>query len=356
MRRAVVALLTLSLLAPASCGRAVRIRQRVLGFVTATEKLPRRFVYVAEVAGRQVEVRGRIEDGFRYQETLRLGGSAVLEQIVADDAVALRIMDPGKVPLLSSGVLVPGSSPIVTEALRSGQWVVDPSGAPSIARKAADENALGGNPLRDAVEVLRYIRVAVNEAFDVKEYSEEDLDPAYRPSEDTFPKPDHNAGVRRYDVVRPPLPRPAGLGGLQQQPPRTAHFRRMAIYVKGSRILRILEHVDVEGHKDFVEARKKGKKRLLELLKSVLAGQGPERVLPRKMSVVFSELGAKVSIRQPQDALLASLAGFFGESSGYANLFGGGGSTFAPTGGGPPGLPTGGGVTGTAEPSPAAGG
>lgn len=304
-----IALLALAQVLAAACAEEIKPRERVLAYIAETERLTRGFVYREHGEGLNAEVIGDIEDGFRYQAILKLDGDEVFEQIADDDVLAVRVIDAAKIPSLASGTAP--TSQVITDVLTQGRWVVDPSGAPPILRTSTGPNDLGSDPVRNAVNVLRYVRIAIDAAQDVRQYRDEDLDPAYRPSEDRFPKPDDKAGERRFDLVRLPLPT-GGIGGGFDQLPQTPHFRKMAIYVRGTRIVRILEEIEVDGHADFEQARKKGRRRLLGLLKALEAAQGVEKVTERRMSVDFSSLGAKISIRQPSDALTASLKGILG--------------------------------------------
>lgn len=337
MRRVFPLLLVGLLVAPA-CGEPFRPRERTLGFVTTTERLAKQYVYTEEAAGKKVAVSGRIEDALRYQQTLRLEGSDVLEEIVSDDTIAVRVMDAVKLPAFASGTVAAGEHPLVIETLRSGGWVLNPSGAPPLEGSKVGEGGPGADPLLDAVSVLRYVRNAIQQAANVKQYREDDLDPAYRPAYDPFPKPDDKAGIRRFDLIRTALPLPdQALGGGLAAFPKTSTFRKMAIYVKGEVIVRVLEDIDVDGHEDFVEARQKGRKRVLSLLGAIKSGQAQERIRPRKMSVAFTFPGGKIAIRTPDDALTAgfNLDGLFqGLAFGEGGFGGGGGAPGQPL---PPG-------------------
>lgn len=320
MRTRLGFLLAISLfITAAGCGDPVEIRNRVFDFLNTTQRLTREFVYSEEVEGNSVTVKGRLEDAFRYYEILSKEDQDLVEWVVSDDTLAIRMIDPGKVPFLQDGSLLPGASLIVTDALRQGRWVLDPAGAPSVIRTDEDRTA---DPLLAAVEVLDYVRVAVTEAFNVKQWREQDLDPAYRPHEDIFPQPKIEQGEQRYDLQRPILPRPTGALNTQQNQPRTSHFRKMAIYVKGGRITRVMEHVDIEGHFEFVRARERNSTRMLELLEAIQTGAGPERIVERKMEVSFSELGSDdIAIDVPRGALVASLRSAFAGTPSIGSFF-----------------------------------
>lgn len=294
-----------------ACQEEEQVRDEVLGYVRNTEKIDREFLYEAEQEGTTAQVRGKIEDSLRYQGTLSRDGQEVMEQVVDDDALAVRVINPALVPSLAAGTAP--TSRIILETLTTGQWVVDPSGAPPM-RVTGGAAVTGSDPVQDAVNIFRYVRAAIGSAREVKKWREDDIDPAYRPSEETFPPADQKKGIKRFDLVRLPL-QVAGLGAFDQLP-QTAHFRKMAIYVKGDRIVKILEDIDIDGHAEFREARERGFQRLLDLMRAVKEAQGADRIIPRKMSIEFESLGEEVSVRQPAGALAASLKGIFGPLPG----------------------------------------
>lgn len=331
MRRFLVAAVAACLLLQIGCARQAKLRERVLGFVSRTEALTKTFDYQEEIGAESIRVTGRIGDAFRYQETVKMGGVDVLEQIVDDDAVAVRVLNPEKIPTLAGGSLIAGASPILSDTLRSGEWVIDPSGAPPIQKKQVDPDAyVPSNPLRDPIDIFTYLRTSIATAADIREWREDDITPAYRPKEDRFPPADLNAGVRRFDLVRPPLPnllRPAAGGaggGTSQVDPRTYHFRKMAIYVRGDRIVRVLEEIDVDGHAEVQEAIERRRTRVIELVKNIKAGATREKIKIRKMSITFSEFGEDFEIRKPENGLLASLKALFGPDAPResGNIFG----------------------------------
>lgn len=300
MKRGLLLLAAISASAQfAGCAQETKIRQKVLGYVNRTEEAPREFVYKEQASGREITVNGRIEDSLRFQEALKIGGADVLEEVVDDDTLGIRVPDPARLAALTGGASLPGLNELVSEALLTGQWIVDPSGAPTLKKDTKQlELTTGVDPLEEAVEALRYVRSAIVAAADVKEWSKDDLLPAYRDFEDHFPPSDLEAGIRRFDLIRPVLPRPQqGFASGFQSMPRTANFRKMAIYVKGRSVVRVMEEIDIEGHFDFVEARREGKKRLLDLLDAIKRGQGQERIRPRKFSIEFT-LG-KIVVRGP---------------------------------------------------------
>jgi hypothetical protein len=333
MKRAATVILLIGLLLPAACRRQVQVKEQVRAFIKNTQRLPRSLEYSSNESDLGFMVKGRVEDSFRYQGTVETKGKEILQWVIDDDAFAVKILDPQ-----TFAALAPAAAPtstVIQGALLGGQWVVDPSGAPTRSK-----NQLGrtGNPLQDSADVMDYLILSIDEAQEVKLWQEEDLEPAYFASEDHFPPPDDAVGERRFDLVRTGIPRPSqqAAGGVEQLP-RTSMFRKMALYVRGNRLVRALEDIDVDGHHDFVDAKKKHKKRMLDLLDAIHNLRGSEGIRPRKMTARFFDLGEAATIRAPQDALKASLRGIFFSP--------------VPAGGGTGGGETGGGQTST-EPTP----
>ena len=62
--------------------------------VDATTPLSRRFVYTVEQDGRTYTVQGLVEDDFRYKLQYANESGAAIEEVVSDDAVAVRFLDP----------------------------------------------------------------------------------------------------------------------------------------------------------------------------------------------------------------------------------------------------------------------
>lgn len=354
MKRALTVLLVVAaLLASASaCGRAQKVREKVNGYINATEREPRAFEFTEEIRGDKVTVKGTIEDGFRYQEVVALKGSPVLEQVVSDDALSVRVIDAGRLPMFAAGSPLLDSSPILTDSLRAGTWVTDPAGAPPFRKAAPNpEEFQISDPLRDPVEVLQYVKLAIDSARDVKQWREDDIDPAYKRSEDNFPKPAIKEGERRFDLIRPNLPnlnRPGNTPG--QVDPSIFHFRKMAIYVRADKVVKVMEEISIDDHPEVKEAVEKKRDRVLTLIKALKAGQTREKVRLRKMSVTFRNIGKDLSISAPQDPLKTSLTSFFSVApAGTSNVFGFGTNSGAADSGGSTGGP------GVPAPAPAEG-
>ena len=257
-------LLVVGLLA-AGCSKKDQDDEKVVEAIDNTTPAARRFVYRTNEGFRDVEVRGLVEDDFRYKLQLFVDGKdePAIEQVVVDDAVAIRFLDPslvdayldpevqGKVDLKTS---VPGAT--VIDALRAKRWVVDLGGAPSavidITPDADEEDGGRGNrgartevendPLFDARNVLSYVRGQYL-GHATAQYDDEAITKTYRTDEDPFPKPEVGAPIARYDTIMFPLPPPADAtgGAAQANLPFPANFRRMATFIRDDRVIAVKE-------------------------------------------------------------------------------------------------------------------
>lgn len=246
----------ISLLAT-GCGEAEpELRKELEAAIEKTQQQPHSFVLQLSTPERDVEVNGILEDDARYQAAVSLDGRPAWEEVVSDDALADRFLDASVLPLFlePSGDGAKAALPDVRAELAAGRWVIDEVGAPDLltARIAAadpgggaEPRLLGTDPVLDAVTALDYVRRVLKEQ-EFRLFNENDLD--YDPAEDTFPIPDDDSPLRRYDSVRTRLPTAAqiqGFGGRAQFPD-TANFRRMSIYVHADgTVVRVMEKVDV---------------------------------------------------------------------------------------------------------------
>jgi hypothetical protein len=97
-----------------------------------TATAARRFTWTLAVAGRKVEMKGVVEDDYRYQADVSVDGRPTYSEVVYDDARYLSVSD--------SSAIAPGDLAAIHEGLAAMTtgWVVDPMGAPP-------EFAGGGN-------------------------------------------------------------------------------------------------------------------------------------------------------------------------------------------------------------------
>jgi hypothetical protein len=310
-RKILLILLPLGLLATA-CGPDTTDGDELNRFLGRSEDMPHEFVYEEKTSDTTVRVTGKIEDDMRMQGLLTIDGIQVMEAVVNDDALALRVMDASKVPGTENLVTLVGGSQVVANALLSGQWVIDYSAAPPFIAPKTDYGSLqtGSNFVLDALYIFQYARAAVLNGRTVWFFNPDDI--LYFPDRDPHPQPNDDLGISRYDVLQPPLP-PRSARGTESALPTNAHFRKIAFYVKDGRVFRISEKIDFESHQDFIDAQKgRGLSYHLQLLDSVRQGNAREPIRVRDMSYELKSLGREVNIAFPtSNVLSASLSSVF---------------------------------------------
>ncbi len=325
---AVSGLMMLAVLASA-CTEQDRPIERLRRYIEATERAPREIIYVEKTAHVTQVVRGQVEDDLRYQATLHAapetssdqlfadpmasaeGGAPVLEQVISDDALAVRILDPGRLPQLQSEAEVELGSQVVTDALMSGRWILDYQGAPPLIATRTREGSIsvGQRPILDSYYVLQYVKRAIEEG-QVQDFNPDRID--YNPRDDPFPHPKEDLGVTRFDVVPPQLPRRSERG-TEQALTSTAHFRKMAIYVRQGKVIRVLEQIEIEEHEEFRRAREgRRPKYYLDILEQVLQGRTREPIRERRIAIEFKFPGEFQVTLPVQEALAANLGELFG--------------------------------------------
>lgn len=186
-----------------------------------------------------VAVRGLIEDDFRYKARLTVNAVDVLDEVVNDDALAVRFLEPSFIPNFTGS----GGKADARAALNARFWVADLQGAPPVGDAAVQDALLGVDPIVDALSVVDYVKDAVAQAPGVVKFNAEALD--YRPAEDPFPRPAPGSGVERWDVVARPMPRAdeAQTGNGNSALARADVFRKMAIYIKAGRVVQVREQI-----------------------------------------------------------------------------------------------------------------
>lgn len=195
------------------------------------------------VPGSLAQVRGLIEDDFRYKARLTVDGVDALDEVVNDDALAVRFLDPSFVPKFTSS----GGAPDIRAALSARYWVTDTTGAPSIGDAAVADRTIGIDPIVDALSIIDYANDAISAAANVHKFNAERLD--YRPAEDPFPRPAPGSGVTRWDLDPPQMPRADALdqgSGGNAGLARAAVFRKMAIYIRDGQIVQIREELSAK--------------------------------------------------------------------------------------------------------------
>jgi hypothetical protein len=252
-KRIAVLLGVVALLA-SGCSKKEYDSEKVRGFVDATTPHSYRLAYEVTEGDVTVQVQGIVEDDFRYKLQLALDGDPAAEEVVVDDAVALRFLDPklvddftdpevqGKV---DTDTDVKGAD--VFDALGARRWVLDPAGAPSAAVNLNDTGKdpdAPRDPLFDARTALAYVRSVAqsNSAYFVR-YDPESIEPTYRRDEDPFPAPSKDSGVVRYDSKISDLPSASAATSGTRTLPSAASFRKMAVYVKDGVVIAVREFI-----------------------------------------------------------------------------------------------------------------
>jgi len=329
------------------CSGATDAEKQLREALRNTEKLSNTFLYTETVHDKtgdhETDVRGLVEDDFRYKARVAEDGKPVLDEVVSDDALAVRFLDPGAMGRFlrkptkakqggsgvggngnSQGLTTPEPSgggtpgePSAAELLGTRRWVLDPAGAPAEFATAGTDQTLGDDPIADARQVFAYVDRAINEAVRVVEFNPESLE--YRKDQDPFKPPAPHSGVTRYDFERPNLPKASQTGGGSNQvTPDTRHFRKMSVYVKDKRVIKVVEKIDVESRlKDLAEIydtkfpADRPKPELaaiaVEALNVIRTGQGQDPIRMRDMEFSL-DFGTDVKVDMPTDTTKASLA------------------------------------------------
>jgi len=252
-----VAVVALAALALVACNRRDTFLDEVLDAVDSARQQAATFVYTDLRPDGTLRVQGVIEDDFRYKAAVEIDGTPAYEQIVFDDTLAVRFLDPAHLRSVLSARATEADLSTELEGftaldvLRSGRWVLDDSGAPLVSAISTAVGDLGRDPVLDAVTALDYVAEAASRSISVERWSDDSLDPTYPTSEDDFPRPEDGSGVTRYDLRRPDLPaiseNTGDVGGIGL--PGVAHFRKMAIYVKDGRIIEVREEIEATGRR-----------------------------------------------------------------------------------------------------------
>lgn len=306
MRKKLLVAFAIGLLLPAAaCLRDEESGTQVRSLLESIGESSREYVYRELSKDLSVEVQGSVEDSFRNQATLLVNDIQVLNRVISDDALAVQVIAQAALPQLGAGS--------VADALRAGQWVIDPEGAPPVTSPSAQTpEADPIKQLDNALHVVAYLKGVANGR--IVRFNPDAV--GYIRSQDPFPHPDRDAGEVRFDLVPPDLPRRSEA----QQLPGTAAFRRLSLYVKDGALVRVFEQISIDNHPEVKRARETGRNQtLLKNIDAVKAGQGPERVRERAMQWEILSLAKPVSVTLPTAALTGDLRALFGSAPKQAN-------------------------------------
>jgi hypothetical protein len=305
------ALLLVALVLLGGCSPTNEDNRKLARAISASELEPRSFDYRAIGVNDSFDVKGSIQDDFRYKMLLSSGARELVQYVVRDDAVAVRLVDPKFGGRLANEL----GHPIVDAALKSGRWVVDPSGAPALFRRQAAAGTIKSgvsDPFVDTREALLTVSDGINEARRVKLFTLEDIE--YRPLYDPWRYPDKESGEIRYDLLRPILPKTEGQASFGQGDQITpAQFRKTSVFVRRSRVETVCTLVDIEGHEEIQRLREQGlssNRYLANVLKQIERGETSVPIQPR--DVIFHLTYPRdVEVGLPSGAVIGKLDTFF---------------------------------------------
>ncbi len=301
-----------------ACGDPEQADDELRDAIRATERLPFKYAYEEESGRRLVEVRGIVEDDFRYKAQVAVDGSPAYEEVVSDDVVAARLLDPDALGTFvkeelageSAGEFEKGAT-----ALQDQQWVIDRTGAPSLLRSGGSQRRLGDDWIIDSLTVFDHLEQVMRTQPTVL-FNRESLD--YRENEDPFPHP--RDGVRRYDIRPLDLPRRSDATGGNQQTLGERHFRKISVYVEDGVILEVREAIDVANRLDEIERNfdvtfpedrsvAENVEVAVNGINVVRTGQGDDPLRVRTMHLRLTDLGTDVRVALPvTETVDASLA------------------------------------------------
>ena len=298
-------LTVVAVLIASGCSNVSEDADELRRFVESSRIEPRTFRFVEASELRAYEIEGSVADDLRYRMVLSQDGNPIMEQVVSDDALAVRLLDPDKGGSIANTL----GHPTVDQTLRDGGWVVDPSGAPPLLRTDIGLEQELSDPFQEALAALRFVVRSMSDARQVKEFTLEDIE--YRPSLDPWVYPDEEAGEVRYDLVRPILPKREDQLQAGQGDVGAGHFRKLSAFVRDEHVMRVCSTVDVRGHEDFVEAHKRRETDTfqIQLEQRVLDGATPTPIREREVLATF-DYPDEVDVGLPSDAHTGKLTDF----------------------------------------------
>jgi hypothetical protein len=307
MRRLAVVVVALSLLGT-GCRRTDYF-EFLRGVVTTSGNVPRAFTYTTLADDQAFTVSGESQDDLRYSMVLSQQGRDLVEYVIRDDSLSVRLRDPAFGGRLANVL----GDPVVDAALREGRWVTDPAGAPSLIRsdtQGATESS--GDPFRDARDLLEFVTAVMSTGRDVRLFSLDDVE--YRSQLDPWEYPDEEQGEERYDVLRPFLPtsEAAATAGSVQGSVGAPQFRKLSVFVDERRVQKICSLIDIEGHEEFMALRERGLDSnpfLRDLLEQIREGETASPIEERYL-VAGVSYPSRVEVSAPDDAVTGRLETF----------------------------------------------
>jgi hypothetical protein len=272
MSKRLLAASLLFVLAAVACGSGPAEQlHKTLGTLDRTASRPHDFTYEDDTldGSQKITVQGRVSDDFLYGGTVSLNGKQLYEMIVSDDGVALKIIDTATAKNVIN--FAKAEDAVTGDALAAGKWVVDYTAAPPLTVAAAQpqstagsgttaalanqQDQIGNDPFFDAADALHYAERNMTVGGNVVEFNPEDIN--YNPADDPWASDAkanlRNKGIRRFDLTQPPLPTRAGRGEVQKLP-TLSDFRKMSLYVKGDRTIKVREQISIADRKEFRRA------------------------------------------------------------------------------------------------------
>ena len=228
-----------------SCQSSDTLGRTIHADIARTLAASRQFVWTDRELGFTQTVSGEYYDAYRYHLLYVADGLPTWEEVVRDDAVADRILNPGALARYWASqrarVQIPASS-VAVDALAARQWVVDSTGAPSVPTVGQELGEFKTDPFDPALLFLNDVDYLITQAPppEVREYHPDDVTPVYKPTDDPFPPPAKGSGIVRYDVYEQPLPVLGNASpGAVPAPPTASNFTKIAVYVKNGMVVEI---------------------------------------------------------------------------------------------------------------------
>ena len=325
--RAVIGALALALAAPllASCQSSDTLGLELHADIARTLAQSRQFVWTDRQLGFTQTVSGEYQDSYRYHLLYVADGQPTWEEVVRDDAVADRILQPTALLRYwadqKAHIQIPPSSE-ASPALLARRWVVDATGAPAVPTVGQESTEYKNDPFDRALLFLTDIDYLITQAPppEVRQYRPDDVTPVYKPTDDPFPAPAKGSGIVRYDVYEQPLPtlNSASPGALPA-PPTASNFTKIAIYVKNGLVVEVRMTTDpVDQLQNLVNNYHLALPKGLSLSEQEAYAQaaiqqltrnqpGEPLFLVRQETMVLQPLPVGTSVNLPTDAVQAKL-------------------------------------------------